>query len=385
GGCANRMPGGCGSLGSGCLPSWAMGCQRIGCGLLSFLLLLALLLWLLRECNNATSTNNDEKAYDEVRVDTVRVYETDTVETVILDTLFSVDTIQLTDTMYTVIKNALPLPNVLFKSNSAIIRASSLEGIKSLGDSLNAHTDINMIIAGHTDASGDNYHNDSLSFCRAKAVRDVLVDSCGISADRLMFEGYGENCPIEDNKSIEGKTTNRRVEFRYFGESIGKCEEFKIQIDEDVCNSGSYLSSVEIPKFTNDTILNHKIKHLETLYSISKKYNVSIDELINLNPGVDNGLITGRVIKIPVSAFVKPTQSDESDINAEWFTIKDKDGYVNVRSGRNIASRILYRIRVNQQFQVIDQSHNKWWKIIFKNTEGFIHSSRVIKVESNNE
>jgi outer membrane protein OmpA-like peptidoglycan-associated protein len=222
-GCNNLVPGGCGSFGSGC--------QRIGCGLLSLLLLLGLLLGLLKQCNN-NSSNNEDRAYDDVRVDTVRVYEIDTVEKVILDTLYSIDTVKLTDTMYTVIKNALPLPNVLFKSNSAIIRSSSIQGIKSLGDSLSIHEEINMIIAGHTDASGDDKHNDTLSFCRAKSVKDVLVDSCGISSERLIFEGYGENCPIEDNKSMEGKTTNRRVEFRYFGESSGVCEEFKIQIND---------------------------------------------------------------------------------------------------------------------------------------------------------
>ena len=110
--------GGCGNFNSGCiptlgcLPSWAMGCQRIGCGLLSLLLALALLLALLKTCNNSILDSNNREN-DEVRIDTVRVYEIDTVEKVVLDTLFSIDTVKLTDTMYTVIKNALPLPNVL--------------------------------------------------------------------------------------------------------------------------------------------------------------------------------------------------------------------------------------------------------------------------------
>ena len=254
-GCSSRLPGGCMTLGSGCFPSWLMGCQRMGCGLLTFLIGLAILLSLLKQCNNSGTNSSNNESGNDSRVDTVRIYEVDTVERVVLDTLYSVDTVQLSDTIFTVIKNALPLPNVIFKSNSAIIRSSSVEGIKNLGDSLATHPELNMIIAGHTDASGDDNHNDTLSFCRAKSVRDVLVDSCGISPERLKFEGYGEKCPIEDNNSIEGKTTNRRVEFRYFGESTGKCEKFKIQIDENVCNSGSYLSSVEIPNYKSDTII----------------------------------------------------------------------------------------------------------------------------------
>jgi len=238
---------GCGNMGSGCsmTPSWAAGCKKIGCGLLSLLLCVALLLWLLRECSNNSSESSPSDSEDQqVRVDTVRVYEVDTIVTVKLDTLFTVDTVRTTDTMYTVIKNVIPLPNVIFKTNSAIIRNSSLKGIKKLGDSLQVHEELNMIIAGHTDASGGQAHNDTLSFCRAKAVRDVLVDSCSIDPSRLIYEGYGENCPREDNTSAEGMTTNRRVEFRYFSEEL-QCEEFKIKINDNFCNAGIYKIAVE--------------------------------------------------------------------------------------------------------------------------------------------
>ena len=131
-GCSSRLPGGCMTLGSGCLPSWLMGCQRMGCGLLTFLIGLAILLLLLKQCNNSGANSSNNESGNDSRVDTVRIYEVDTVERVVLDTLYSVDTVQLSDTIFTVIKNALPLPNVIFKSNSAIIRSSSVEGIKNL-------------------------------------------------------------------------------------------------------------------------------------------------------------------------------------------------------------------------------------------------------------
>ena len=387
GGCSSRLPGGCMTLGSGCLPSWLMGCQRIGCGLLTFLIGLAILLALLKQCNNSGASSNNNESNDESRVDTVRIYEVDTVERVVLDTLYSVDTVQLSDTVFTVIKNALPLPNVIFKSNSAIIRSSSVKGIKNLGDSLATHPELNMIIAGHTDASGDDNHNDTLSFCRAKSVRDVLVDSCGISPERLMFEGYGEKCPVEDNNSIEGKTTNRRVEFRYFGESSGKCEKFKIQIDENVCNSGSYLSSVEIPSYKSDTIINHKIKSKETLYSLSKKYNVKIQDIIDLNPGVNKNLSVNRVIRIPISNDndnVK-TKTNGKVSNNNWYTLSSSTKMVSVKSEMHINSRILFRLREGQKFEVIDSSNKKWWRISFKKTEGFVNSHKIVKLNNNNE
>jgi len=387
GGCSSRLPGGCMTLGSGCFPSWLMGCQRMGCGLLSFLIGLAILLLLLKQCNNSGANSSNNESGSDSRVDTVRIYEVDTVERVVLDTLYSVDTVQLSDTVFTVIKNALPLPNVIFKTNSAVIRSSSVEGIKSLGDSLKSHPELNMIIAGHTDASGDDNHNDTLSFCRAKSVRDVLVDSCGISPERLMFEGYGEKCPVEDNNSIEGKTTNRRVEFRYFGESSGKCEKFKIQIDENVCNSGSYLSSVEIPSYKSDTIINHKIKSKETLYSLSKKYNVKIQDIIDLNPGVNKNLSVNRVIKIPISKDDEnlKTKTDRKVSNNNWYTVISSIKMVSVKSEMHLNSKVLFRLRQGQKFEVVDSSNKKWWRIRFKKTEGFVNSHKIVKLNNNNE
>ena len=387
GGCSSRLPGGCMTLGSGCFPSWLMGCQRMGCGLLSFLIGLAILLSLLKQCNNSGANSSNNESGSDSRVDTVRIYEVDTVERVVLDTLYSVDTVQLSDTVFTVIKNALPLPNVIFKTNSAVIRSSSVEGIKSLGDSLKSHPELNMIISGHTDASGDDNHNDTLSFCRAKSVRDVLVDSCGISPERLMFEGYGEKCPVEDNNSIEGKTTNRRVEFRYFGESSGKCEKFKIQIDENVCNSGSYLSSVEIPSYKSDTIINHKIKSKETLYSLSKKYNVKIQDIIDLNPGVNKNLSVNRVIKIPISKDDEnlKTKTDRKVSNNNWYTVISSTKMVSVKSEMHLNSKVLFRLRQGQKFEVVDSSNKKWWRIRFKKTEGFVNSHKIVKLNNNNE
>ena len=387
GGCSSRLPGGCMTLGSGCFPSWLMGCQRLGCGLLSFLIGLAILLLLLKQCNNSGANSSNNESGSDSRVDTVRIYEVDTVERVVLDTLYSVDTVQLSDTVFTVIKNALPLPNVIFKTNSAVIRSSSVEGIKSLGDSLKSHPELNMIISGHTDASGDDNHNDTLSFCRAKSVRDVLVDSCGISPERLMFEGYGEKCPVEDNNSIEGKTTNRRVEFRYFGESSGKCEKFKIQIDENVCNSGSYLSSVEIPSYKSDTIINHKIKSKETLYSLSKKYNVKIQDIIDLNPGVNKNLSVNRVIKIPISKDDEnlKTKTDRKVSNNNWYTVISSTKMVSVKSEMHLNSKVLFRLRQGQKFEVVDSSNKKWWRIRFKKTEGFVNSHKIVKLNNNNE
>ena len=68
-------------------------------------------------------------------------------------------------------------------------------------------------IDGHTDDQGDDTKNKILSQKRAEAVLKYL-ESKKIDANRMMAEGFGEERPIADNKTAEGRAKNRRVEFK---------------------------------------------------------------------------------------------------------------------------------------------------------------------------
>lgn len=253
GGCGSQM-GGCGSGMGGCnqLAGMGTGCQRLGCGLFSLLAALALLLLLLRQCDTILPGDSDQNEEPEVVTDTVRVVETDTVnvETVVLDTIMTTDTLTITDT--TIIKDVMPTPFVYFKTNSAVIRHTSVKGLKDLGEYLKKHKELNLVIAGHTDEQGNAEHNDTLSFCRAKSVVSILLDSSGIAPDRLTYEGYGENCPKESDGTAESRVANRRVEFRMVDEPA-RCEEFKILLADGVCETKSFKVGIdrssEPPKF----------------------------------------------------------------------------------------------------------------------------------------
>lgn len=67
-------------------------------------------------------------------------------------------------------------------------------------------------IAGHTDSQGASRDNTALSRSRADAVRARLVNQ-GAEESRLTAAGYGEDRPIADNSTAEGRLQNRRVEF----------------------------------------------------------------------------------------------------------------------------------------------------------------------------
>lgn len=69
-----------------------------------------------------------------------------------------------------------------------------------------------ILLAGHTDNRGTPEYNQDLSERRAKAVREELIKTYGIAAERLFAKGYGLTQPVADNATAEGRYDNRRVE-----------------------------------------------------------------------------------------------------------------------------------------------------------------------------
>ena len=67
-------------------------------------------------------------------------------------------------------------------------------------------------VAGHTDATGDAAANQSLSERRAAAVRNALIMRYGADPARISARGWGAEQPIQENKTVEGRAMNRRVE-----------------------------------------------------------------------------------------------------------------------------------------------------------------------------
>ncbi len=107
---------------------------------------------------------------------------------------------------------ALVLNNIFFETAKSTLLPESFPELNKVADFLK-ETSIRLIeISGHTDSDGSNASNQKLSQNRAQAVVNYLI-SKSISASRLKAVGYGENRPIDTNKTAEGKKNNRRVEF----------------------------------------------------------------------------------------------------------------------------------------------------------------------------
>ena len=101
--------------------------------------------------------------------------------------------------------------NLNFASGSANIDGSTGVEVDNVAAVLKAYTDVKVTIEGFTDSRGNPDSNLTLSQQRADAVKNRLV-AAGISADRLMTEGYGVADPIADNETAEGRAQNRRIE-----------------------------------------------------------------------------------------------------------------------------------------------------------------------------
>lgn len=102
---------------------------------------------------------------------------------------------------------------VMFESGAATIKADSHALLKDVADVLKKNPQVKKVrIEGHTDSDGSSSSNKRLSQQRADAVRKFLI-GLGIDGSRLVAVGFGEEKPIADNKTSEGKEKNRRVEF----------------------------------------------------------------------------------------------------------------------------------------------------------------------------
>ena len=73
-------------------------------------------------------------------------------------------------------------------------------------------------VTGHTDSTGAEKINQTLSQARAEKVGKFLSDVGGIATKRITARGYGESRPVASNETREGRAENRRVEIRIINE-----------------------------------------------------------------------------------------------------------------------------------------------------------------------
>ena len=107
----------------------------------------------------------------------------------------------------------LDFDRLVFKADSAQLRPQAREQLCNIPAILKAYPYCQIIVEACTDNIGDSQHN--LRFSQTRANRVVAeLTGLGIALDRLKAQGYGDQCPVTDNSTLEGRAKSRRISVR---------------------------------------------------------------------------------------------------------------------------------------------------------------------------
>ncbi len=102
---------------------------------------------------------------------------------------------------------------VTFDVNSSALKPEFRGTLETIARSMNQYPNSLIDVYGHTDSTGSDQYNQTLSESRARTVANYLTMQ-GVSAARVRSQGYGESMPVADNATEEGRRRNRRVEIK---------------------------------------------------------------------------------------------------------------------------------------------------------------------------
>ena len=109
-------------------------------------------------------------------------------------------------------QNYIILGDDIFDMSSAMIKAEGKEELDRVVKQIQKYPDKKWRIEGHMDSYGSEGFLRSLSFDRAKAVQEYFIYFGGLEKDNFVVVGLGDNFPVADNETEEGRIQNRRIE-----------------------------------------------------------------------------------------------------------------------------------------------------------------------------
>jgi OmpA-OmpF porin, OOP family len=108
-------------------------------------------------------------------------------------------------------KNGFIALYINFDTGKADLKQDGVATVKEIATVLKTNPTLKLGVEGHTDNVGDAASNKRLSEARAKSVTAAIVAS-GVDAARVSAAGFGQEKPVADNRTEEGRAKNRRVE-----------------------------------------------------------------------------------------------------------------------------------------------------------------------------
>ncbi len=102
---------------------------------------------------------------------------------------------------------------ITFAYDSADVQPQFKRTLDQVADTLAQYNQTYIDVYGHTDSTGSDAYNQTLSERRATSVADYLAGR-GVQAARIGTRGFGESQPIASNDIDAGRAANRRVEVK---------------------------------------------------------------------------------------------------------------------------------------------------------------------------
>ena len=103
--------------------------------------------------------------------------------------------------------------NITFATDQSYITSGFHNTLNAIAQVMNKYEKTYLSVEGHTDSTGRDSYNMTLSQQRAQSVKDYLVNQQILSA-RISTRGYGETRPVASNDTANGRALNRRVEIQ---------------------------------------------------------------------------------------------------------------------------------------------------------------------------
>lgn len=122
-----------------------------------------------------------------------------------------------------------------FAEKETVIKEKNAEILDGIVIIMQRYDDASFVIEGHTDSQNTAAFNQVISQERAEAVMGYLIYK-GIDKNRLSAVGFGEDYPIDDNKTSIGRLRNRRVAFSLAKEKVNNT---KREIKEDISSNNT--------------------------------------------------------------------------------------------------------------------------------------------------
>jgi OOP family OmpA-OmpF porin len=119
--------------------------------------------------------------------------------------------IMASDMLDAINKNGFIALDIHFDTGKSTIKPESQPIVDQIVQLMKDNADLKLSVEGHTDNVGDAKSNQKLSEERAKAVVAALTKA-GVQTARLSSAGFGQDRPVADNRTEEGRAKNRRVE-----------------------------------------------------------------------------------------------------------------------------------------------------------------------------